>query len=361
MAEPTTQFRMISALDAGAEALRGEVVEFWRAHHALPPGVDPLQRVQQVVAVAKGAGGRIAGVISAYKSAHAFLAQPTHSVRAFVAPEARRHRLSLDLTDYAKRLLEARNALLPAPERTLGLLGVMEAEGYKTGPFGAKAVWTTGMTFIGRDQHGSHVRVNYFDGAELIGPESQPSAPAAAPRAAAEPAAAHQLVHVWGEGNDALREEVVAFWQRLGALPAGTDAAARARQAVVMARAESGRVMAVATTYKAVLPRLEHPMYHLRAMVAPQARGHRLASDLGRECAAVLEQYEARLPVHERALGVCAEIQSNELEHSRFRRGVRWASGMVYIGRLPQGHQLRVRYFDGAELEFATPKPASTT
>jgi GNAT superfamily N-acetyltransferase len=163
----TAPYRFVFASDLG-DALRREAIAFWQRHGALPVGVDPAERAAQLVAAAKDAAGEIAGVSTAFKAVHPRLEQLMFHLRVFVAPSARRQHLSVDLTNASLRHLEQLNAALPEHERALGAIAEMQTEHYKTGgTMARKAVWPTGFTFIGRTPAGDHLRVVYFQGAEL--------------------------------------------------------------------------------------------------------------------------------------------------------------------------------------------------
>ncbi len=162
---------------------------------------------------------------------------------------------------------------------------------------------------------------------------------------------------LWDLADPALlareRAAVLQFWAHERALPPDADAAARVREVLYVARDGAGRIAGVCTVYKAVHPRLEHAMFHLRAFVAPGARRQRLAFRLALAAREHLEAFNARLPEAERALGVLMEVEAEALKHSPLTRQARWPQTQFsFMGRTASGAHLRVYYFVDAPLRF---------
>lgn len=93
----------------------------------------------------------------------------------------------------------------------------------------------------------------------------------------------YRLLPVFQKTTPATRALIVDFWQRNRALPANTDAEARAKQVVVLAVAGNGRPAAVSTVYKsdfahtgmAAAPAGQ--FYFFRTFVQPGDRVHHLS------------------------------------------------------------------------------------
>jgi GNAT superfamily N-acetyltransferase len=169
-----------------------------------------------------------------------------------------------------------------------------------------------------------------------------------------------QLIYAWDEGSDELRRDVIAFWREHRALPPTADPQERVAQVLIVAKNPEGRIAGVCTAYNAVHPRLEHRLFHFRAFIDPTARNRRLGTDLMIEGKIYLERYNERLPEAEKAIGIIIDVEADVLKVSRDARRPIWPySGMIFLGRTPQGHHLRVHYFKDAVMNFSGPGPAS--
>lgn len=168
--------------------------------------------------------------------------------------------------------------------------------------------------------------------------------------AAAAPAreAGIRVVPVWQQVTPQLVEELTAFWLEHKAIADAEQAAARARQAVLVARDADGALCGVATAVVRVLPRLRQPLYYYRQFFAPKLRGRYQVLTFFRRAKAVLQAYNASLPRAE-SLGILLEIESPRLA-GQFRRAHMPHTGATFIGYSPRGLQLRVAYFDDAML-----------
>ncbi len=143
-------------------------------------------------------------------------------------------------------------------------------------------------------------------------------------------------------------DDLVAFWLREGAIPDAERARERLSQVVLHARAPDGDIAAVCTAYLAQAPQLRQPMYHYRSFVGARWRHTLLVRRLFKAAWAVLEDYA-------RAHGFPAIGVAVELENPRFAKfgGANrpvWHSGLIYVGKNQRGLDVRIRYFDGAQL-----------
>lgn len=172
----------------------------------------------------------------------------------------------------------------------------------------------------------------------------------ALPAMAAAPAreAGIRVVPVWQQVTPQLVEELAAFWVEHNAIADAEQAAARARQAVLVARDADGALCGVATAVVRVLPRLRQPLYYYRQFFAPKLRGRYQVLTFFRRAKAILQAYNASLPRAE-SLGILLEIENQRLA-GQFRRAHMPHTGATFIGYSPRGLQLRVAYFDDAML-----------
>ena len=158
---------------------------------------------------------------------------------------------------------------------------------------------------------------------------------------------------VWRAVTPALEQELVAFWQRNGALADAGRAAERARQAVCIGRDGSGAVCAVGTAQLRVLPRLRQPTYYYRQFFDAAHRGEGQAIPFANRAKAILQDYNAGLPRPE-SLGMLVEVENAQLS-SHFSLAYEPRTGYGFIGYSPRGLVLRVSWFDDARLQAPAP------
>lgn len=149
------------------EDLARELVDFWLANQALPSRAAAIARTKEVAAIARDAGGALAGVASLETRYFPQLRNEFFFYRTFSAPAHRRHGLALHLVFRVVPFLEAEFAA----GRTGKSIGVVvigdNRELQELVNFAVTPVLP--FVFIGVDRQGRHVRVHYFENAR-IGP-----------------------------------------------------------------------------------------------------------------------------------------------------------------------------------------------
>jgi hypothetical protein len=162
----------------------------------------------------------------------------------------------------------------------------------------------------------------------------------------------------WPSPDAALREEVVAFWRAEGALTDPAQARERALELLLVARDESGRIVAVSTARRSHIELLGLDCYYLRMFVGRAARSLELAGPLLHEAYLALHAH-VRQGLAPGVAGVFLEIENRKFQKV-IREAVWTWRGMsfVYLGRNPRGSHLRVCYFPGARLPDEAPAPA---
>jgi hypothetical protein len=153
---------------------------------------------------------------------------------------------------------------------------------------------------------------------------------------------------VWKQVTPELAQELIAFWQANKVLVEPGAAATRALQAVCIARDEAGALCGVATATLKVLPRLRQPMYYYRQFFAPSLRGQHQELAFFKFAKGILQEHNAAQPQAE-SLGILLEIENAKIA-SAYRRVHEPGFDATFIGYSPRGLQLRVSWFDGAEL-----------
>jgi hypothetical protein len=157
-----------------------------------------------------------------------------------------------------------------------------------------------------------------------------------------------EVVPVWKAMTPALLAELVALWRGTHAIPDPVRATQRARQAVCIARDESGAICGVGTAIVRVPPRLRQPVYYYRQFFAPHVRGRKLAVPFFNRARQVLQAHNAALPTPE-SLGVLVELENKALA-GHYTRAFEPAAQSAFIGYSPRGLPLRMSYFDDARL-----------
>jgi hypothetical protein len=157
-----------------------------------------------------------------------------------------------------------------------------------------------------------------------------------------------EFVPVWKQVTPELEQELLGFWREHNAILDEDLARRRAAQAVCVVRDEDGVLRGVTTAVVKVLPRLRQPMYYYRMFFSPGLRGHQQFLPAFRRAKDILQEYNASLERPE-SLGLLIEIENDKIA-TAYPHAHEPAFGATFIGYSPRGLQLRVSYFDGAEL-----------
>ena len=156
------------------------------------------------------------------------------------------------------------------------------------------------------------------------------------------------FVPVWKQVTPELAQELMAFWQASKAVVEAGTAATRALQAVCIARDGNGVLCGVATAVVKVLPRLRQPTYYYRQFFAKALRGQHQELAFFQFAKRILQDHNAALSKAE-SLGILLEIENAKIA-AAYRHAHEPGFDATFIGYSPRGMQLRVSYFDGAEL-----------
>lgn len=162
-----------------------------------------------------------------------------------------------------------------------------------------------------------------------------------------------EIQSVWKKVTPALGEELMAFWRGNKAIADDAAAAARATQAVCIARDEAGAICGVGTAVIKVLPRLRQPMYYYRQFFAKSMRGRSQLIPFYQQARKALQEYNASLAKPE-SLGVLIETENAKLS-SAYNHAYEPSFAATFIGYSPRGTHMYVSYFDGAVLQPPAP------
>jgi hypothetical protein len=146
----------------------------------------------------------------------------------------------------------------------------------------------------------------------------------------------------WRAGDARLEADVMAFWERLGLLPAHVDPKARAKE-IVLGAYKDGRLVGVTTAIVGPLDFLRARFAFLRSAVDPELRRGHAAATMAYHARDLLERWSAEHP-EERLAGLGAAIESREL--AEIAKEPYWPGTRLMLARfLPDGRQVRVSWF----------------
>ena len=159
----------------------------------------------------------------------------------------------------------------------------------------------------------------------------------------------HKIEAVWKKTTPELEQEISGFWVSEKALPNAEAAMLRAKQAVCIARNESGKLIAVCTARPKLIPRLRQRLYYYRTFVGSEHRNSKLVYPMMMEARNVLQQYALAQPQPE-CIGVIIEFENKGLGQA-YPIAHDGPSKFMFIGFSPKGLDQRVSYFDGVSLQ----------
>jgi len=145
--------------------LAGEIATFWLEQKALVDRRQAIDRAQQVVFIARGEDGNIVGVSTAYKQFNPQIEHYFYYMRAFVHPDYR----DGDIGRIFTRAIVAFFELQYVSGADRDVIGVfMEIENHFFRHFRRDAILQeAGFVYIGKNERGAHLRVRYFEGAQI--------------------------------------------------------------------------------------------------------------------------------------------------------------------------------------------------
>lgn len=154
--------------------------------------------------------------------------------------------------------------------------------------------------------------------------------------------------NVWEEKSADLKEEIVDFWLREGALGSREQAEQRVSQVVMVARDSFDEVVGVCTAYPRQNSQIRQVFYHYRTFVAA---AHRKGSIAYRLVLAARDYFNGRFTQgHDpHIIGMIIEVE-NEGLRNKFDIAVWPTTGFVFIGYNHRGDHVRVYYFDEARI-----------
>lgn len=321
--------------------IEADAIDFWTRNDLLPEGVDPAARAKELIA-ASYKDGRLAAVATATIDRIDFLGTRFAIIRGATDPAFRRSHAQLSLSEPSRAALEDWARAHPEERYAGGIVFVDKSE---WGDFCRLPVWPESeLALVGYDQHGRQVRVRWFDEFRF---ESESEKPVL-PRLPEGPPGEITLRDAWRSDDRGIARDAIAFWERLGNLPAGATPAERAREIVLAAYCD-GRMVGIVTASLGLFEKVRARVAMLRGSVDPEYRRSHVGIAMFVKALEILEAWAAAHP-EERVAGIGGILESRELRAAQLMPS--WPqSRFNLVGFTPDGRQIRLRWFRDFRLD----------
>lgn len=153
---------------------------------------------------------------------------------------------------------------------------------------------------------------------------------------------------IWQNINDELKEEITDFWIQEGAMADKSSAAARLPQVAFLAREENGAIAAVSSLYEQYNEQLRNHFYYMRAFVPPRFQDSAIGQQL---IVHIRDHLNAAFiaGAQRKNIGLMMDVQ-DPIQQQKYNDAIWPLSGMVYVGKTPEGAHQRVVYFSDAHI-----------
>ncbi|NCP08174.1 MAG: hypothetical protein COX16_08955 [Deltaproteobacteria bacterium CG23_combo_of_CG06-09_8_20_14_all_51_20] len=158
----------------------------------------------------------------------------------------------------------------------------------------------------------------------------------------------YHFENVWNVVTPELKKDLIEFWKRNNALPPGENPEERALQAIFVVRDAEGRIVSACTAKKIYVRRFRNYFWFYRTMTDRDCRFKGLALDLLLKAKNFLEKL-FKEDADRSSIGIIFNIENREVAE-RFRQAVLPRTKAVFMGYNSTGQQIRVCYFEGAEI-----------
>lgn len=323
--------------------VRADAIALWTRMGALPEGVAPEARADQIC-VAAYVGDTLAAVSTAEIEHLEFLQANFAMWRVLVAPEFREHAISREISAHGRKALE--DWSLAHPDEALRGIGtVVENARIQSRP--RRAVFrSSGLGMVGYSQQGTQVRLGWFGHATVAGPLLPAPVIGKGPGDGSPPEGV-TFRPAWKARDPEIRADALALWAELGVLPPGVDPERRTDQ-ICVAAYQADRLVGLCSAEVLPLDFLRQRMAMVRVLTAPAARGADLARRLviaGRD---LLEDWSADHP-EEAVMGIGALIDTPDL--ARAAQRACWPTTGLQLARYTdRGGQIRIYWFAHARI-----------
>src|SRR5262245_13293555 len=340
MAEGSFVATVVPLLGELTEERAAAIVEFWTAHGALSEHEEVEERLGEVVCVLVDESDEIVGVNTAYGAEVAVIGgRPFWVYRSYLLPQAAE--ADSAMINAAFDSLEA--VFDPAGGGPIGLC-VLLADPDEIARR-RELVWgDTGLMYAGYLDDERQLRIRYFDEA-AIGPALPNSPTLAHTRETEYELEDRYRILPLEEAEGVSPEDVIAFWGRERAIPAGDDPNRRVHDVHLVALERDQRVVGVSSAYLQRNAQLRMDLLYYRAFVGREHRMGTLAGTLavkGREL--LQDRYVSGADV--RAAGIVYEVENEGLKRY-FNKALWLPTDFTFIGETERRAHVRVHYFPG--------------
>jgi hypothetical protein len=307
----------------------------------LPKGVAPERRAKELIAAAYRQGELIAAATATIERID-FLRARFAVIRGATDPAHRRSHAQLALALPSRQALQQWAIAHPAERLAGGFVFVNQSE---WGDFTRLPVWPESeLAVVGYAEDGHQLRAAWFDHFRYDSGEVHPPLPMAAP----EPIGDVEFRTAWRRDDPQIEADAIAFWQRMGILPADATPERRAKE-LVLAVYANGVIVAVVTGELGLFPQVRARLAMLRGAVDPALRRSYVGFAMMLKAREILEAWSARNP-GERLAGLGGIIEAPELV-AREKQPYWPLSGYGVVGFMPDGRQMRVSWFRNFRLD----------
>jgi len=150
---------------------------------------------------------------------------------------------------------------------------------------------------------------------------------------------------VWRLHDANIERQAIQFWNTLKILPAGVDAAARAKELLIVAH-RGEQLAGVATATIDDLPFVKSRFAMFRCSVAPEHRRSGVGQEMLVRAKPMLEEWSLAHPeMQVKGMGIVLEA-----EVARATEPVWPLTGLTLAGYSPRGQQIRIAWFAHARV-----------
>ena len=163
-----------------------------------------------------------------------------------------------------------------------------------------------------------------------------------------------KLLPAWQRNDPKIIKDAIEFWHRLRVLPAGVSAEQRAPELCATAYVDD-ELVGVSTIQVRLSPDLRCRLGYFRCLASPAHSHLKLAFRLTVYSHELLEQWSKEHP-DEKVLGMISLLEHPSYDANPLGKRPVWRHGnssFSFIGYTPDGHQVRLTWFDHARLEQA--------
>lgn len=151
----------------------------------------------------------------------------------------------------------------------------------------------------------------------------------------------------WQKDKSEIKDELDQFWVNNNVLKK-EKVEGRVKEVVVICRNNTGELIGVSTVFKSPVEQLRNEAYVFRCFIAEAHRAPALDTQLVLKTFQILEQSVVS-GAEDKAIGLLMVVQ-NELIKNNWNKAIWPDTEMVYVGNLPNGDHLRIRYFKGVRV-----------